>query len=280
MNQTFSSARFGRLLRNYWRDNAWSLVTAMGVLFVIMAVSLLLMVYTNPPDTAKDGRLVGFLGLSLVLWPLFTHQIATTYNDRNQALSALMIPASLFEKWLLLWVVTGLGFVLCFFSFFTIIDAIGIYYVNHREWSQGILDHFSKNNIPRTIGRVDYTELDKIPMWVVWILLHPFTLAVTLLFRKYTLAIGVFVGLLLFGLGLYLNQHYVQMMLGESVIVRNAFPFSGFGVTKAAAVVSIFPSRYLALPQPIGDIIRWTVGIAAVGLLYAVAYFRLKEREV
>gem|GEM_PF-2360453 len=277
MNQTFSSARFGRLLRKFFRDNGWSLVSMVGVLFVILAVSLSLMVYKNPPNSVESSRLVGFLGLSLVLWPLFTHQIAADYNNRDQALSTLMLPASLFEKWLVLWVVSGLGFVLCFFSFFTLIDAIGTYYVNHRDWPQATLDYFTQRHISRTIDRVDFTELRKTPIWAVWLMLHPFTLAATLLFRKYTLAIGVFVGILLFGAVFTLNQYYVQLMLDESVTVNNVFPFAGFGVMKETASG---PFHYLTLPQPIGNIIRWTVGIAAVGLLYAVAYFRLKEREV
>ena len=38
--------------------------------------------------------------------------------------------------------------------------------------------------------------------------------------------------------------------------------------------------RRLDLPQPIGDQLRYAVGIVAVVLLYITAYFRLKEREV
>lgn len=277
MNQTFSAARFGRLLRKFLRDNGWGLLSMVGVLFVILAVSMSFMVYKNPPNSVEGSRLIGFLALSLVLWPLFTHQIAADYNNREQALTALMLPASLFEKWLLLWVVTGLGFVLCFFSFFWLIDAVGTYYVNHREWPQVTLDYFKQRHISRTIDRVDFTELIKTPIWAVWLLLHPFTLAATLLFRKYTLAIGVFVGVLIFGAVFSLNESYIQLMLGESVEVVNAFPFTGFWVMKETASG---PSHLLALPQPISNIIRWSVGVAAVVILYAVAYFRLKEREV
>ena len=38
--------------------------------------------------------------------------------------------------------------------------------------------------------------------------------------------------------------------------------------------------RQVNLLQPVGNKIRYAVGIVAVVLLYVTAYFRLKEREV
>jgi hypothetical protein len=276
MNQTFSLARFGRLLRKYWRDDRLGLTAALGTLFATQAATMSFVCYSSLPDAVQETRAVGFLSLSLMIWPLFTLAIASVYNKRDQGLSLFMVPASLFEKWLQLWVVSGLLFLVCFTSFFSLIDVFGTYYINHKTWSADELRYIARNNIPRTVKLFDYADLLFTPIWAVWIVLHPFALAATLLFKKYPLVFGVGIGFILFGGGLYLNS---QLMKGifDNTTLNGIFPFGDAWVDNNKLSVQ---GRYLALPQPIGNIIRWGVGIAAVGLLYAVGYFRLKEREV
>lgn len=277
MNQTFSSARFGRLLRKFWYDNQRELLMQAAALFVVMAVGMLFLCYSSIPDSAEHSRAVAFLMISLVACPLFTVHVVSVYNKREQAISALLLPASIFEKWLLLWVVTGLGFVLCFLGFFHLIDAVGTYYVNHREWPDETLKHLKDNALPLTMDYFAYDHLHEYPIWAVWVLLHPFTLMAGLLFRRYTLVIGVLVGVTLFFTALFGNMYLAKFILGNKAIVANAFPFTDFKVYKEQMYGT---GRDVDLPQPLGNIIRWTVGLLAFALLYAVAFFRLKEREV
>ena len=275
MNQTFSSARFGRLMRKYWQDDRVGLTAALGTLFATQAATMCFIGYSSYPDSVQANRAGGFLSLSLMIWPLFTVAIASVYNKRAQGLSLIMLPASVFEKWLQLWLVSGVLFMVCFIGFFFLIDVFGTYYINHKTWSAEELDYLSRNNISRTIDRFNYADLLRTPIWAVWVLLHPFALAATLLFKKYPLVVGVFVGLALFGGSLYLNS---QLLKG---IFDSASSFQAFPFTEVWAHNKLSgQGRSLILPQPIGDLIRWGVGIAAVGLLYAVAYFRLKEREI
>ena len=275
MNQTFSSARFGRLMRNYWQDDRVGLTAALGTLFATQVATMCFIGYSSYPDSVQANRAGGFLSLSLMIWPLFTVAIASVYNKRAQGLSLIMLPASVFEKWLLLWLVSGVLFMVCFVGFFFLIDGFGTYYINHKTWSAEELGYLSQNNIPHTINRFNYADLLDIPIWAVWVLLHPFALAATLLFKKYPLVVGVFVGLALFGGGIYLNNQSLNTLLANASR-STSFPFANVWAHNKLSA----NGRYLALPQPIGGIIRWGVGIAAVGLLYAVAYFRLKEREI
>jgi len=276
MNQTFSSARFGRLLRKYWQDDKAGLTAALGTLFATQAATMFFVGYSNFPDSVQRNRVDGFLSLSLMIWPLFTVAIASVYNKRDQGLALFMVPASLFEKWLQLWLVSGLLFMVCFVGFFSLIDVLGTYYINHKTWSAEELSYLSRNNISRTVELFDYADLLRSPIWAGWVLLHPFSLAATLLFRKYPLIVGVGVGMALFGGSLILNGFTLTSMLNLDHLAK-PFPFADIWAYNSKLSVH---GRYLTLPQPIGNIIRWSVGIAAVGLLYAVAYFRLKEREV
>ncbi len=277
MNQTFSSARFGRLLRKYWQDNRTELLTQAATLFVIMAASMLFLGYNGTPESADHSRGVALFLISLVACPLFTVQVASVYNKREQGISAFLLPASLFEKWLLLWLITGLGFVACFLGSFHLIDAVGTYYVNHREWPKETLLFFRKNAMPLTLDYFAYKNLHQYPIWAVWVLLHPFTLMATLLFRRYTLVTGVLVGFGLFLAALLINPILSKLLINQDIMVMNAFPYTGFTVSKEGIYGT---ERYLSLPQPLGDIIRWTTGITAVTLLYVIAYVRLKEREI
>lgn len=276
MNQTFSSARFGRLLRRYWRDDRVGLTAALNALFLCQAATMFLIAYSSYPDAVQEIRPKGFLILSLMIWPLFTVAIASVYNKRNQGLALFMLPASLFEKWLQLWLVSGVLFIVCFVGFFSLIDVVGTHYVNHKTWSAEELRYISRNNISRTVELFDYADLLRTPIWAVWVLLHPFSLAATLLFKKYPLVFGVGIGIILFWGGFYFNGQLLNLLVNNASSAK-AFSFTGVWVYNEQLSAN---GRYLALPQPIGDIIRWGVGIAAVGLLYAVAYFRLKEREI
>lgn len=277
MNQTFSSARFGRLLRKFWHDNQRELLMQAAALFVVMLVGMLFLCYSSTPDSAEHSRVVALLLISLVACPLFTVHVTSVYNKREQAISALLLPVSLFEKWLLLWVVTGLVFALCFLGFFHLIDAIGTYYVNHRDWSEISLKYLRDNALPMTMDYFAYNDLYNSPIWAVWVFLHPFTLMAGLLFRRYTLVIGVLTGITLFATVLFGNIYLTRVMLGHTGPIASGFPYAGVTVFEKVASAT---GHDLNLPQPIGNIIRWTVGLVVFALLYAIAFFRLKEREV
>jgi hypothetical protein len=275
MNQTFSLARFGRLLRKYLQDNRTSLLTGMGAVLVILATVAFFIIYTDYPSRVDNRRLISFLMILLVLWPLFTVQVTAVYNKREEGINALMLPASLFEKWLLLWLITGLGFLAWYTLCATLVDAVGTYYVNHRTWDPAVLKFLIRSKEPLQLDLIDYSILNESPIWAVWVLIHPFALAASLLFRRYTLVVGVFVGLVLFGGGLLVNSQILQSVVGSDQLI-NPIPFGGLTVNR----LSESQSRNLELPQPLGNLIRYGVCILAIALLYAVAFFRLKEREI
>lgn len=277
MNQTFSSARFGRLVQKYLRDHGRELIIQAIALLIVMAVVLPAFCYKGPPESVQRSRAVGFLIMYMIVCPLFIVHVATVYNKKEQAISAFMLPASLFEKWLLIWLISGVGFALCFLGFFHLIDLFGTYYVNHREWPAETLAFFRQNEQPLTITLFSLKNLLTFPIWAVWALLHPFALMCALLFQRNTLVIGVLLGFGVFLVVFLGNQSLAKIILGGQHTIANDFPFTGFRVMKG---MNYAEGRTLTLPQPVSDIIRWSTGIAAFGLLYAIAYFRLKEREV
>lgn len=275
MNHIFSLNRFGRLLRTYLSDNRGSLLVNMVLLIGGMVV-LALFVYRSYPNEADRGRylLVFFVGWAA--WYVFTVQQIAVLNEKERAITYLIRPASVFEKYVLILLVSGIGFLLVYLTVFTLIDAVGVSFVNHRSWTAEQLNRI------RMMGGQLHIEpfyrpegLRHVPtsLWIFSVLLHPVILTFALLIRRFSLALVVVIVLSLLIISVVGNEYFMNGLFGEQEI-NTGFPFSDPSVMRNNV------RRQIELPGPIGNQIRYAVGILAVMLLYITAYFRIKEREV
>ncbi len=275
MNQTFSLNRFGRLLRTYLSDNRGSLFINVVLLLVGTAV-LALVVYRLVPASVDRSRYLLLFLVGWAAWYVFTVQQVATLNEKERAITYLLRPASVFEKYLLVLLVSGIGFLLVYLTVFTLIDAVGVSFVNHRNWTTVQL-----SQIRMMGGRLHiepYYESDVLrhtptSVWVFSALLHPVVLTVALLIRRFSLALVSVVILGILVIGLLSNEFLMSGLFGEQE-VSAGFPFSN------PSVIRTNTTRQIELPGPIGNQIRYAVGILAVMLLYVTVYFRIKEREV
>ena len=134
MNQTFSLPRFGRLLRKYFTDNRGQLGANLALLTGLM-LALTVMFYSGLPFTVDRNRAISFFFLIWVSWYVFTWLQTETLNHKERALNYLLQPASQFEKFLLLWLVSGVGFLAVYLLLFTVMDSLGVAYVNNKQWT-------------------------------------------------------------------------------------------------------------------------------------------------
>ena len=276
MNQTFSLTRFGRLLGKYFTDNRGQLLANLALLACVLAATSFLF-YIGLPQEVDGKRQVPFFIIGWGAWYVFIWQQTEALNQRERAITYLMQPASKLEKIGLIWLVSGIGFLIVYLLVFTAVDAVGVALVNNRQWTPEQLRQVGSYRLAPWYRSSKF--FDNMPaILVVWsVLLHPFVMAFFLTFRRYTLPlVAVFAFVLVLG-GFFANTAILGQLLGvESGSVNNAFPFGNFWIRSP-------PNRefrQVDLPQPIGNQIRYSVGIAAVVLLYVTAYFRLKEREV
>ena len=278
MSQTFSLDRFVRLLRKYFIDNQGQLLANLGMLlggFVVLSV----LVYSNIPRDASDWRYPLFFVLGWASWYVFTMQQTTALNQKERAITYLLQPASQVEKIMLIWLISGLGFVVVFLSIFSVFDLIGVWFVNHREWSPEQLDRIRQRGSPlKIVSFFDGTFIRDVPnfLWVFTALLHSFTLAFALLVRRHSLAKVVIIAfaLIIFG---FLGNDFLFSILTGAKDVGITVPFSGATVESP---LKQYQYRSVDLPQPLGIQLRYIVGITVIILLYITAYVRLKEREV
>jgi lipoprotein signal peptidase len=278
MNQTFSISRFGRLARKYFTDNRGQLLANTGLLVGGMFV-LCLFTYQSSPASVSELRTVLFFGLGWPCWYVFTVQQTAVLNHKERAISYLLQPASQAEKMVLIWLVSGLGFVVVYFTVFTLFDALGTSYVNHRDWTAEQLAMMRRQG---SLFELKPLLSDKggrpIPnqLWAMTALLHSFTLVLSLLIRRYTLPLVVVIAFALLIFGVLGNNLLLHMLTGYEGI-GSKMPFD---YALAQSPVNQYQYRAVEIPQPIGNQIRYLVGVTAVILLYITGYVRLKEWEV
>lgn len=274
MNQTFSWSRFSRLLRTYLSDNRGALLVNFLLLSGILVVFSLIFYRSYPDDVDRNRYLVYFL-IGWAAWFVFTGQQVAALNEKEQAIMYLLRPASLLEKYLLIFLISGIGFLVVYLLLFTLVDASGISYVNHRNWTPDQLQqirlmggrlHVEPFYVSDMLGRTPKA------VWAFSLLLHPITLAFTLLIRRFTLPLVAVVVIALAVIGTVGNDYFVNGLFGGVDV--QGLPFSD------STVLRNNNYRQIELPQPLGNQIRYTVEIIVVVLLYITAYFRIKEREV
>ncbi len=278
MNQTFSLSRFGRLLRNYFTDNRGQLLANLALLVGGLFVSGAL-AYQGIPAAVSDQRRLLFFLLGWACWYVFTVQQTAAINQKERAINYFMQPASQVEKILLIWLISGVGFVLVYLSVFTLFDTVWVSYVNNRDWSPEQLDMIRHQGnlyeLDPIFGDKRMVDTPK-QLWVLTALLHPFTMAFSLLVRRYTLPLVVVIAfaLLIFS---YFGNNFLLHALAGSEKIGSPSPFMD---ASATSPIDQHQYRRISIAQPVGNQIRYAVGILAVVLLYITAYFRLKEREV
>ena len=266
MNQTFSLPRFGRLLRKYLIDNRGQLLANLALLAVV-SIAVALIFYTDNPIGVERNRSVLFLFIGWAAWYIFIWQQTEVLNHKERAMTYLMQPASQLEKIVLIWLISGVGFIMVYLIIFGLVDAVGVQYVNSKEWPQGT---------PKLNSYYEFNGFVPFILWVFTALLHPLALVLLLVVRRYALpSVAVLAFVLLF-IGLIVNSLILANIIDLEGGTRT-LPFDSLGVVSPE---NHNQYRRVNLPQPIGNQLRYAVGIVAVVLLYITAYFRLKEREV
>lgn len=277
MNQTFSLNRFGRLLRTYFVENRNALLASVAVLFVVL-VAFSSVVYRQYPVSVANSRYNILFIVGGAAWYIFTVQQVTVLNEKERAITYLLRPASLTEKWLQLVVVSGLFYLIVCLSLFTIIDSVGVWFVNHYTWNPDELKTIRENydNQLTIDSYLNWSDIGELPrsFWLSAALIHPASLALALLVRRYTLPLLPVIAFTFVFVLTFFNTQLLQGLFNDQVSVSPEI----FG--KAFVEKMNGSWRMVRVSKNAGDIIRYGVGVAVVLLLYVTAFFRLKEREV
>ena len=264
-NNVLDFRRLGYYFRQHmvasFRPYLLSTLSIFGLLLILPSLVIL---SNNSRIDLSDIVAFYYIGLFVGgLW--FTSMAFSEFNNKEKAVSFLMLPASMFEKFITAFLVTTVGFLLvyhlCAYTAFIIVNKIAVAKTGFPiviDW-----DFFSKDN-------------GQLYIYFTYIFLHGVFLVGALYFNKQAF-IKTQVVLLVTLLFIYLiNCLFVLLLFGNNM----RYPFEQLPFVLVATRSAINGSSLYVISEPM---IRSYIFIAQyllAPILWTIAYFRLKDKEI
>ena len=259
MNQTFDLNRFAALFKKHTVENYKTYLMSIAVLAGILLLFMGFAAYVSGGFLSQGAQAGFFISFLLISGSIFTSIIFADLGDKKKAISALTLPASHFEKYLVNWLYSFVIFQLLFVAVFYLMVMI--------------VTSFSHPNIPGSKNiYLDLFAQDKeiYVVFFIYTFLHATAFLGAIYFDKLHFiktAFAFFIGAFLLAL---LNKPIMALMIDQKI--PGATLFSPIGFTEGKNKWEIKP-----------DINNLTAGVILgliVLILWISAYYKLKEKEV
>ncbi|MGI4871578.1 MAG: hypothetical protein ACRYFX_10415 [Janthinobacterium lividum] len=254
MNQSFNFTRFGRLLRKHTTEHLLSYLLQTAALFGGLALLMGGLSYLMSAPLSDGAQTVLFIFTLLGGGFLFASAAFREYGAGRQAATALTLPASQFEKYLVAWLYSLPVFLMVFTAAFYAADWLVMQINALRGPVPPLINIFEDNKGWGVL--------------ILALLLHAVAFWGSIYFKKLQLvktgcvALGAFVVLLL------VNYQLVRVLLGTKI--QLALPFG-------AVMLPSGPPLHLPTAH-----LPWQalVELVLAALLWAAAYARLTEKQL
>jgi len=229
---------------------------SVGVLAGVMLLGGAFIFYVIPEPPDPGMQMAIFIVLLLISGSIFTSTVFSDYGIKNQAIPALTLPASSFEKFLVGWLYSYP----IFMAIYT-----GVFYLvlwglsSTKQWPG---QHFEALNLVQP-------NVYMLP--VLFTFLHALAIFGAIFFEKLQfikIGFAFFIG---YAVVMLLNTFFFEVLIGESI--NAAIPFGYLNFNSQNHFYSI------AATAPATAWIPLAMVIASV-LIWVAAYFRLKEKQV
>jgi hypothetical protein len=257
MNNFFNPRRFGLLFvkhtAEHYRIYLMSILVLAGV--ATLGGSFVFFVVPGPPDPGFQTAC--FVMLMLISGTVFTSTIFSDFGDKNKAVSAITLPASAFEKYMVGWLYSYPIFLVVYTAvFFVVLYTLG----NIGHWPHA---HFQAMTL---------SQPDMFMVVVIYSVLHSVSLFGAIFFNKLHFiktGFAFFIGEALLMLS---NTLFLKIITGVDVI-KLAMPFGFLNFNIGNKFYSVTTGS-----ETDGMIL--TLLLVASAMLWVAAYFRLKEKQV
>ena len=259
MNQTFNLNRFAALFKKHTVENYKTYLMSVGVLAGLFILFMGFASFTN-----NGFLLLGFQeSFFIIFLPLagsiFTSLTFADLGDKKKAIPALTLPASHFEKYLVSWLYSFLIFQLIYIMLFYLIASLVISFGHKVPGRENVLlNIFDKDRMAYIV-------------FIIYPIVHSIMLFGSIYFEKLHFiksGFAFFIGIFLLGL---INRPIMASMIDHKIVGITIF--SPLTISDGKSYWTIFP------PEIQTQIILVVIAILVV-ILWASAYFRLKEKEV
>jgi len=279
MNNFFSIQRFSMLLNKYHKDQLKTNLLSMAIVLALACVLLGLSAYSHRQgiiDTKIQETVFSFFLFMGVL--IYTSGVFAELGNKKKAIEVLLLPASHFEKFLVAWVSSYLIFPLVFTVCYLAIDLLVLNIVNSLFGRDNhLFSPFAENSTKLLTLMVSYT------------MLHALAFLGAIFFNRMHL-VKTGLATFIFCLFLFLiNKPIVSLIFKEDASV--SVPFVAVNLSNGGSIVAVSGSdkeidelnskhlKGVSFDVHSIQIVRSMLFTAAF-LLWATAYFKLKEKQV
>ncbi len=231
---------------------------ATAVLIGFVALIMGFVMYAMSGPFSLQGQSVMFSLVMIIAGTIFTSTVFADLGDKKKAIATLTLPASHLEKYLVGWVYS--------FLIFQVVYSACFYLVLYSVLPLDDWGTQEPEYLPLFSG--DY---DKLVFLMLFLFLHAVSFWGSIFFAKWHFIKTAFLFFVIAGVLMFLNKLFMEQLLG--VELENASPFSNLGIMEGEQYYKVlYPEEkegWLAI-VPLG------LGL----LLWATAYFRLKEKDI
>ncbi|HEV3411172.1 MAG TPA: hypothetical protein VG101_01785 [Puia sp.] len=258
MNEFFSFRRFARLFVKHTAEHYRVYLMSVGVLAGVLILSgvFLFIVVPDAPDTGFQTA--SFVIVLFVAGGIFASTVFSDYGEKNKAIPALTLPATVFEKFLVGWLYSYPIFLVVYTA---------VYYLALLALAG--MRHLSAG---QQFAFFSIDQEDMLVLWVLFTEVHAIALFGAIFFRKLQFVktgFSFFVSLMVVLLG---NSLFLKIITGAKV-EKLSIPFGHFNFYKGEGYYSI------GIGHESSVFILWLMLAVAV-LGWIATYYRLKEKQV
>ncbi|HEY4111407.1 hypothetical protein [Puia sp.] len=274
MYDTFHLPRFGRLLKKTLLERPMQIFGFTGAILLLLFIYYA--IYHLPLHQWIEVQKAAFL-IGLTGGGMFLASFMFGYFSTNaQGASYLTLPASHFEKWLCVVLITGIFYPAVFLLFFRLVD------VSFVVWFHDHLDTSMPNykKIYDTVGVFPFDGDKARDVYCYFANYAGAMLVGSLYFNKVTfIKVALVVG------GVFLSLYLVNLLIAKIVMhdVQNAFPFESVDISVIKFSAGLQPissvDRSIDLPSNTGKAIDILTRYFLPGALWIISYVRLREKE-
>lgn len=272
-NNIFSAGRFGGYMRKHLIDNYRLYGMSVIVLTVLLLVILLLNLSDNFRVHPSLSNLMPLYFIGLFLTGLiFTSLSFRELSNKPQGIDYLLFPASQLEKYLSTLLVTTVGFLLIYhLAFYLAYLGLDVILVSNTgiHIKNDLSNEFTKEAMPY--------------FYYAWFITQAFMLLGSIYFQKYSFIKTVFL-FAIFMLSLYcINTLFAYLFFGHRLPKWNAhFPFVGINVALGERPSQFEPQthKFLMLPSNVRDVFLFFGKYMVTPMIWALAYMRLRDKEM
>lgn len=268
-NNVFNVRRMQLYLQKHFTDHYRFYGMGMLVIFGLMTGIAVLMILVARDPFRRMSELVPFYYIGLFLGGLlFTSRAFNELGSKEKGVDFLMLPASQFEKFITLFLISSIGYLLFYhissYLSFKIIEGAQLTALNQK--------------IERNYDFLDNPK-EKVYVYYGYVILQAAFLLGATYFHKYSF-IKTVLSVFIFGFALWLiNCIIVTLLFGfGQEFWKRSVPF--LLVAKQEVGPSSWHSTVYLIPEWLRNTYLFTIKFVIAPVLWTIAYFRLKDQEI